>query len=51
MRPGMAFSSEPGIYIEGLAGFRHSDNVIITDSGCEVITKYPKDLESVTLNI
>lgn len=51
MKPGMVFSSEPGIYIEGIAGFRHSDNVIITEDGCEVITKYPKDLESVTLNI
>jgi Xaa-Pro dipeptidase len=51
MKSGMVFSSEPGIYIEGLAGFRHSDIVIITDSGCEVITKYPKDLESVIIKI
>lgn len=51
MKPGMVFSSEPGIYIEGLAGFRHSDIVIIREDGCEVITKYPKDIESVTLKI
>lgn len=51
MQPGMIFSSEPGIYIEGLSGFRHSDTVLITETGNEVITKYPKDLDSVTVNI
>ena len=51
MKTGMVFSSEPGIYIEGFAGFRHSDTLVITDDGCEVLTKYPKDLESMTLDI
>ena len=51
LKPGMVFSSEPGIYIEGLSGFRHSDTVVITEDGCEVLTKYPKDIESMTILI
>lgn len=51
LQAGMVFSSEPGIYIEGLSGFRHSDIVLITDNGGEVLTKYPKDLESMIVSI
>ncbi len=45
IRPGQCFSVEPGIYIkdEGI-GVRIEDLVIITEDGCEVITKYPKDI-------
>lgn len=49
MRPGMVFSCEPGIYIPGFAGFRHSDTVLITEDGSEQITYYPRDLESMTI--
>lgn len=51
LQAGMIFSSEPGIYIEGLSGFRHSDIVLITDNGGEVLTKYPKDLENMIVSI
>lgn len=51
LQPGMVFSSEPGIYIEGLSGFRHSDTVVITEEGCEVLTKYPKDIDSMTIRV
>jgi Xaa-Pro dipeptidase len=44
--PGMVVSSEPGIYIDGFAGFRHSDTVLITETGREVLTKTAKDLGS-----
>lgn len=43
---GMAFSIEPGIYIPGVGGFRHSDTVLITSDGCRLITEYPHDMES-----
>ena len=50
MKPGMVFSCEPGIYKPGYAGFRHSDTVLITEDGAEVITYYPRDLESLTIS-
>jgi Xaa-Pro dipeptidase len=43
---GMAFSIEPGIYIPGVGGFRHSDTVLITSDGCRLITDYPSDIDS-----
>ena len=49
LRPGMVFTVEPGLYAEGLGGFRHSDTVVITDDGIDFITYYPRDLESLTL--
>ncbi|MEM4482503.1 MAG: Xaa-Pro peptidase family protein [Candidatus Methanomethylicia archaeon] len=49
LKPGMVFSCEPGIYIPGFAGFRHSDTVIITDDGVEIVTFYPRDIDSLTI--
>lgn len=49
MKSGMVFSCEPGIYIPGYAGFRHSDTVLITEDGKEVITYYPRDLDSLII--
>lgn len=46
---GMVFSIEPGIYIPGVGGFRHSDTVVITSDGCKVITDYPRDMESLII--
>lgn len=45
----MVISIEPGIYINDLGGIRHSDTVLITDNGYERLTKYPVDLESLTI--
>jgi Xaa-Pro aminopeptidase len=49
IKPGMVFTVEPGLYVEGLGGFRHSDTVAVTDAGIEFLTYYPRDLESLTL--
>lgn len=49
LKPGMILSCEPGIYIPGFAGFRHSDTILITEQGSEIITKYPRDLGSLTI--
>ena len=46
LTPGMVMSVEPGIYIPGVGGFRHSDTIVVTEDGCEILTPYPKDLES-----
>ncbi len=45
---GMVFTIEPGLYDDG-GGFRHSDTVVVTDDGIELLTDYPRDLESLTL--
>jgi Xaa-Pro aminopeptidase len=46
---GMVFTIEPGVYQEGLGGFRHSDTVAVTEGGIEILTDYPRDLESLTI--
>lgn len=48
---GMVFTVEPGIYVPGLGGFRHSDTVAVTPDGIEMITYYPRDLESLTIPV
>jgi len=49
MREGMVFSCEPGLYFPGYAGFRHSDTVVITKKGMDFITRYPRELEELTV--
>ncbi len=49
--PGMIFSLEPGLYVPGLAGFRHSDTVLVTEDGCRNLCAYPRDLESLTIRL
>jgi Xaa-Pro aminopeptidase len=49
IQPGMVFSVEPGIYIPGFAGFRHSDTILVTGDGIEFLTYYPRDLERLTI--
>lgn len=49
LRPGMVLSSEPGIYIEGFSGFRHSDTIVVTDGDPLVLTKFPKALDQLII--
>ena len=49
IRPGMVFTVEPGLYAADVGGFRHSDTVVVTGSGIEHLTYYPRDLESLTI--
>lgn len=49
IQPGMVFTVEPGLYVPGIGGFRHSDTVLVTDDGIEMLTYYPRDLTSLTL--
>jgi Xaa-Pro aminopeptidase len=51
IKPGMVFTVEPGLYVDGLGGFRHSDTVAVTDGGIEFLTYYPRDLESLTIPV
>ena len=49
VEPNMVFTVEPGIYVPGFAGFRHSDTVLVTEDGIEMLTYYPRDLESLSI--
>lgn len=49
LEPGMVVSIEPGIYELGSAGYRHSDTLLVTQGGCEWLTYYPRDLDSLTI--
>jgi Xaa-Pro aminopeptidase len=49
IQPGMVFTVEPGLYAPDLGGFRHSDTALVTEDGIEVLTYYPRDLESLTI--
>ncbi len=46
LEPGMVLSVEPGFYVPGLGGFRHSDTVAVTERGPQLLTEYPRDLDS-----
>lgn len=46
---GMVFTVEPGLYAPGLGGFRHSDTVAVTADGVQMLTFYPRDLESLII--
>jgi Xaa-Pro aminopeptidase len=45
LRPGMIVTVEPGIYLPGEGGVRIEDDVLITHSGCEVLSSLPKSFE------
>jgi Xaa-Pro dipeptidase len=45
LRPGMAFSDEPGIYIRGEFGVRLEDDMHITENGAELFTPQSPSLE------
>lgn len=49
LEPGMLVSVEPGIYIPGLGGFRHSDTVLITEDGYVKLTEAHDSIEDLTI--
>ena len=44
LQVGMVITIEPGVYVPGFAGVRIEDMVLVTESGCEVLTRTSKEL-------
>ena len=44
LKPGIVATVEPGIYIERYGGVRIEDDIVVNETGCEILTKSSKQL-------
>jgi Xaa-Pro dipeptidase len=49
LAPNMVISIEPGLYVQDMGGFRHSDTVLVTADGFRCLTRAPSGLEDLVL--
>ena len=44
LRAGQVITIEPGIYLPGIGGVRIEDDLVVTTSGCQILTHSPREL-------
>ena len=44
LQPGMVITIEPGAYLTGFGGVRIEDDVLVTEQGCEILTRPAREL-------
>lgn len=44
LRPGMTFAVDGGISIDGKLGGRIGDSIVVTETGCDYLTEYPRKI-------
>jgi Xaa-Pro aminopeptidase len=47
LETGMVITIEPGVYVPGWGGVRIEDDVLVTPSGCTLLTSLPRDLSAI----
>ena len=47
LQAGMTFAVDGGISVDGKLGGRIGDSVVVTETGCEYLTEYPRTLLTV----
>jgi Xaa-Pro dipeptidase len=45
LEPGMTICIEPGVYAPGIGNMKLEDDLLITDTGCELLTHSDRTLE------
>lgn len=51
LRAGELYTVEPGLFVPGVGGFRHSDTVLVTEDGSESLTYYPKEIDEMIIDV
>jgi Xaa-Pro dipeptidase len=51
LKSGMTFSCEPGVYDPAFGGFRHSDTVVVSKDGGQILNKYPIRLQQMIIEV